>query len=166
MSDRRAVRAGAGSGRGTTERATVVAVGDGAVTVRCSPADTCASCSSLLCTPRERTYEAVVDDHRLGARQPAEGDLVEVEVPESHALGKAALLFALPLVLFALAYVALGFTDSETQRVAGGFVGLAAGFALAVLASRWIPEARPRVVDVYRDPELEPVRLPGSDTSS
>jgi positive regulator of sigma E activity len=157
VSDRRA---------GVTERATVIAVGEESVTVRCSPTETCSSCSSLLCSPRERTYEAVVDDDRLGAKPLAEGDVVAVEVPESHALGRAALLFALPLVLFTALYVALGFTDSETQRVAGGFAGLAAGFGLAVLASRWIPEARPRVVAVYREPELEPLRVPGPDTTS
>ncbi|MFW5743964.1 MAG: SoxR reducing system RseC family protein [Spirochaetota bacterium] len=152
--------------RGVTERATVIAVGEESVTVRCSPTETCASCSSLLCSPRERTYEAVVDEDRLAAKPLAKGDLVAVEVPESHALARAALLFALPLALFAVLYAALGFTGSETQRVAGGFAGLAAGFGLAVLVSRWIPETRPRVVAVYREPELEPLRVPGPDTTS
>ncbi|MFW6293564.1 MAG: SoxR reducing system RseC family protein, partial [Spirochaetota bacterium] len=131
-----------------------------------SPAEACSSCSSLLCSPRERTYEAVVDADRVGSKPPSAGEAVEVEVPESHALGRAALLFALPLVLFAVGYVLFAFTDSETQRVAAGFVGLAVGFALAVLVTRWIPEARPRVVAVYREPELEPVGVSGPDTTS
>ncbi len=163
MSDR---RTGAEATRATRERATVVAVGDGTVTVRCSPTESCTSCSSLLCSPRERTYDAVVDADRVGSKPPAAGEVVEVEVPDSHALGRAALLFALPLVLFAVGYVLFAFTDSETQRVAAGFVGLAVGFGLAVLVSRWIPEPRPRVVAVYREPELEPVSVSGPDTSS
>lgn len=152
--------------RAIVERGTVVSVGDGSVTVRCSTTEACSSCSSLLCSPRERTYEAVANDEADGPGRLAEGDVVDVEVPDSHALGKAVLLFALPLVLFAGIYALLGFTESETQRVAGGFAGLAAGFGLAVLVSRWMPEARPRVVSVYRDPELVPVGVSGPDTTS
>ena len=155
---------GGAADRATRERATVVRVGDGSVTVRCGPAESCGSCSSLLCSPRERTYEAVVDDDRLNGTPLAAGDVVEIQVPETRALGKAALLFAAPLALFVVGYVLFGFTESETQRVAAGFVGLAAGFALAMLVSRWIPEPRPTVIAVYRQPELEPARVssPGS----
>ena len=162
-----------------TERAEVVALHGESVTVRCETSDTCASCSALLCNPRARTYRAVVGaDVRAGAA-PRDvgglssgassttgvalrvGDRVEVEVPERGALGKGLLLFGLPLASFVVVYLALGAAADETLRVGLSFAGLGAGMALAVAASRFVKEARPVIVRVFRDPVLAPLEMPG-----
>ncbi|MFW5686511.1 MAG: SoxR reducing system RseC family protein, partial [Spirochaetota bacterium] len=121
-----------------TERAQVLSVDGAIATVRCDTTESCSSCSSILCNPRSRTYEASWDP--IAARL-APGDWVEVEVTERGALGKGLLLFALPIVLFVVFYLGLGTVEidpesAEVVRVAGGFAGLAGGFGLAVLASR------------------------------
>ncbi|MFW6292964.1 MAG: hypothetical protein ACOC7V_11675, partial [Spirochaetota bacterium] len=41
-----------------TERAEVLEVHGETATVRCSTTETCSSCTSILCSPRARTYVA------------------------------------------------------------------------------------------------------------
>ncbi|MFP4114273.1 MAG: SoxR reducing system RseC family protein [Spirochaetota bacterium] len=140
--------------RVATERARVVAVNGRTAIVRCDAIEACSSCSSLLCSPRSRSYRAEI------AVPAAPGDWVEVEIPETGAFGKGLLLFALPVVLFVAAYFAIGSAGSEVVRVTAGFGGVVVGFAAAVVASRLWNEPMPRVIRVYRDPELVPFEPP------
>ena len=145
-----------------TERAQVLSRTGSTVLVRCDTGESCESCSSLLCNPRSRTYEAVLAAEPAGEPLHAvtAGDWVEVEVPESGALGKGLVLFVLPIGLFAAVYLLLAGRVSEVVQVASGFVGLATGFGLAVALSRLWREPEARVVRVYRGTTVGPARLP------
>lgn len=148
-----------------TERAEVLEVRDGIATVRCAADESCASCSSLFCAPRSRTYSALLtpDESPDAVPLPVRpGHWVEVEVPERGALGKGVLLLGVPLVLFVAVYLGLGSTGSEVIRVAGGFGGLAGGLWAAVLVSRAWKEPMPRIVQIYHEPRLEPADYPVS----
>jgi len=141
-----------------TERAEVLEVHGETATVRCSTTETCSSCTSILCSPRARTYVARIarDTHLVP------GAFVEVEVPTSGALGKGLLLFGLPLALFAAVYFALGSEASEAARAGGGFGGLAVGLLVAVGVSRFWKDPTPEIVRVYRAAELVPFDVPAS----
>ncbi len=167
-----------------TERAEVIEVHGETATVRRSATETCSSCTSILCSPRARTYVAhiapAVAHDAAGARAAtapnlspgagtsgaapylSPGAFVEVEVPTSGALGKGLLLFGLPLALFAAVYFALGSEASEAARAGGGFGGLAVGLLVAVGVSRLWKDPTPEIVAVYRSPELVPFDVPAS----
>jgi positive regulator of sigma E activity len=142
-----------------TERAEVLAVNGPTVTVRCSTTETCSSCTSILCAPRSRTYEASIASQAIAA-SVVPGAMVEVDAPSSGALGKGVLLFGLPPALFAAAYLALGPQASEAARVALGFGGLSLGLLVAVAVSRVWRDPLPTIVQVYRAPELVPFDVP------
>ena len=149
-----------------TERAQVLSRTGQTVLVRCETGESCESCSSLLCNPRSRTYEAVLAPELVEAAAVRAGDWVEVEVPESGALGKGLLLFGLPLGLFAAIYLLLGSRVSEIVQVAGGFGGLVLGLGAAVGLSRLWKEPEARVIRVYRAPVVGPAVVPVKGSGS
>lgn len=149
-----------------TERAEVLSVApDGAtMVVRCAVVETCASCSTILCNPRSRTYTAARSTMLSEGTQT--GDAVEVELPERGATAKGLLLFGLPIALFVALYLLVGEAAGETIRAAAGLGGLLLGVGLAVLVGRFLPEPMPTVTRVYRAPELVAWESPASKSGS
>jgi len=143
-----------------TERAQVLSVDGPTATVRCDTTEACSSCTSILCNPRARTYEALIDGPAELPERVVPGAVVEVEVPSSGAIGKAVLLFGLPLLLFAAVYLATGSDAPEVARAAGGFGGLAAGLLATVAIGRAWKDPLPRIVRVYARPEGSPELVP------
>jgi positive regulator of sigma E activity len=128
------------------ELAEVLSVQGASVMVRCTPAESCESCASPLCSPRMRTYVASIDPARDTGVVP--GVWVEV-APAGSGAAKGALLFGLPLVLFTAVYLSLRFTASEVLQALGGFVGLGIGLWIAIVVARVWKDPDPRVVRIY-----------------
>lgn len=136
-----------------SETVEVLAVSGSRLTVRCAPAAACSACASVFCSPRTRTYDATFDPHRYPQIRPGS----RVEVDPSSGPAKGIVLFGMPLVLFAAAYLGLSPTGSEVIQAAGGFAGLAVGLLAAVGAARIWRDPDPRVVRVYDSPSGPPV---------
>jgi sigma-E factor negative regulatory protein RseC len=141
-----------------TERARVISVGVDSVTLECFDHQGCASCGSAFCNVKARTYDAVVD----AGLDVHTGDQVEVFVPPARAIAAGFAVLIFPLILFLAGYLLARPLETEPLRVAAGLGGLIAGFAIVYLVSRKRRKELPRVVRVYKGPELIPVKLPGS----
>ena len=128
------------------ELAEVLSVEGANVMVRCTPAESCESCASPLCSPKMRTYVARIDPARDTGVVP--GVWVEV-APAGSGAAKGAMLFGLPLVLFVAVYLGLRFTASEVIQALGGFVGLGIGLWTAIAVARVWKDPDPHVVRIY-----------------
>ena len=144
-----------------TERADVVAVDGLHATVSSGPTETCGSCASPLCSPRVRTWEVSIDAELADDVVP--GVSVEIASPPA-AMARGVLIFVVPLVLFAAAYLGLSGLASETARAAAGFVGLATGLILAVAVARVWKEPEPTVVRVCESVTSRDNRRPSGTT--
>ena len=118
------------------ETATVKTINNRTVVLRCNDDEHCVGCAaSGGCGARERVYEA---ENSCGlALVP--GDEVVVELPRRSAVGAGMLVFLLPLLLFVTLYLASTLIvpePSDPLRALSGLLGMAAGFAIAVLVGR------------------------------
>lgn len=142
-----------------TEQATVLRVTKDRIELACT-SDACASCTSIFCSPKVRTFEAA---NPLGLDIKPR-DAVEIEIPTAPAIAAAFRIFVMPLVLFAAGFFAMRAAGvvEEAVQVAVGLVGLVLGFFLVWLRGRLRPDSdRPIILRKMEPAEvvLAPVVL-------
>ncbi len=141
-----------------TERAIVREIHDDSVMVECVENSGCDGCSSSFCNVNARTFRAAITPE-IPVKT---GDQVEVFVPPSRAILSGFFVLIFPLLLFVGAYLAFGFLENEATQVGAGLGGLFSGFGLVYLIGSRRPNDLPRIVRVYRGPELIPAKIHGA----
>lgn len=145
-----------------TERAQVLELNDGEALLQCFDDPGCDSCSSAFCSVQTRQFEAKIGD----GVSPSVGDTVDVFVPPSGAIRTGFFVLIFPLILFAAAYIAFGFVQSEVLRVFAGVGGLILGFAIVFLFGKRTQPELPRIVRIVPKQGFEPLRRDSSGASA
>ncbi len=97
------------------------------VLVECKPSAACHSCKGELCAVKNRSIP-VKNIHHLSVQV---GDRVQIFVPPAQALTAGFQVFGVPLLLFVVFYLSVGYVfpnTSEGARIGLGVGGLVLGF--------------------------------------
>lgn len=146
---------------GLIERGIVIRSGGGTVDVRMSQKDACAKCSACCHVDRDGvTIEGAID--RIGA---AQGDEVEVEIPEGADTTAGLLVFALPAAGLLLGY-ALGYLLFDAAGLTGDFGGaLGAVGAIAVALVLLRKRGRDALASTRYRPRVRDIIAPAQSAS-
>lgn len=116
------------------------------VTVGCTTAQGCGSCSSKsFCTVNEREYTAV---NKRGV-ELVPGDMVELWLPPGKTVFAGFVVMIVPLILFLLFFMLAGRLipgAGEGVQAIGGLLGLAVGFGVAMVYKK--------VTGIWNMPEI------------
>ena len=146
-----------------TERANVLEVNGREAVLQCFDDPGCDSCSSMFCSVQTRTIQATIDE----GIEIKTGDCVDVFVPPSGAIRTGFFVLIFPLIMFAAAYLAFGFVQTEVLRVFAGLGGLVLGFGLVFLFGKRDKPEMPRIVRVLPSSgDFQPLRRDGPDLSA
>lgn len=128
------------------EQGTVIAARDGAVDVRLSPSDACASCGACAAADGASVLEGVPDSFGAGV-----GDIVEIEVPEQARTRARFVVLGLPILGLLGGYLA-GFLLGEGIGISPDGLGAVTALTSVFVVMLWFPRmsARREADERYR----------------